>query len=240
MIKLGVNIDHIATLREARKAAYPDPVAAASISELNGADSIVCHLREDRRHLKDRDLKILRQTVQSNLNLEMAPTSEMRGVALDIKPNRVTLVPERREEVTTEGGLDVHGNQEIYGKYIEILKDAGIVVSVFIAPDLDQVKAAYKVKADIVEIHSGKYADAKDDAGHYREIDNILNAVKMAKKLNLMVSAGHGLNYHNVQDLLKIREIEEYNIGHSIVAQAVISGLGQAVRDMKAILNMPS
>jgi pyridoxine 5-phosphate synthase len=237
MIKLGVNIDHVATLREARKVSYPDPVAAASLCEISGADSIVCHLREDRRHMKDRDLKILRQTIASKLNLEMAPTAEMRGVALELKPDLVTLVPERREELTTEGGLDVHGNQEIYGKYIEILKDAGIVVSVFIAPDLDQVKAAYKVRADIIEIHTGKYADAKDEAGHFREIDNVLNAAKMAKKLNLQVSAGHGLTYHNVQSLLKIREIEEYNIGHAIISQAVLVGLSQAVRDMKIILN---
>ncbi|MFH1728730.1 MAG: pyridoxine 5'-phosphate synthase [Pseudomonadota bacterium] len=237
MPSLGVNIDHVATLRQARKVEYPDPVTAAALAELGGADSIVMHLREDRRHMQDRDLKLLRQTIKTKLNLEMAATSEMRGIALDIKPDTVTLVPERREELTTEGGLDVHMNQEMYLKYNQILKEASIKVSLFIAPDLDQIKAAYKVKADIVELHTGKLAEAKTEAAYYKELENIMNAAKMAKKFNLKVSAGHGLHYNNMQDLLKIEEIEEYNIGHSIIARAVFSGMEKAVRDMKEVVS---
>ena len=235
--RLGVNVDHVATLRQTRRTAYPDPVTAAAICELAGADQITCHLREDRRHVQERDVRLLRQTVVTKLNLEMAATQEMVKIAYDIKPDLVTLVPERREELTTEGGLDAVHHKDQLKKYVASLKDADIEVSLFIDPDLDQVRAAHRVEAEAIEIHTGKYCDARGESDRRAELLRITDAATAARKLGLRVAAGHGLNYHNVMDLLPVPEIEEYNIGHSIVAQAIVVGLERAVRDMVALLN---
>ncbi len=235
--RLGVNIDHIATLRQARKTTrYPDPVEAAFLAERAGADQITMHLREDRRHIQDRDLKILRETTQTGINLEMANTQEMTKIALYLKPDSVCLVPERREEVTTEGGLDVNLHLAAIQKTTRMLKEGGIQVSLFIDPDLDQVRAVHKAGANAFEIHTGRYADAANDKELEREYQDILNAAKTGKKLGLKVHAGHGLHYHNIQRLLPITEIEEYNIGHSIICQAVMVGMEQAVREMVRLI----
>jgi pyridoxine 5-phosphate synthase len=234
--RLGVNVDHIATLRQARRASYPDPVAAAQLAELAGADQITIHLREDRRHIQDRDLRVLRQTVTSRLNLEMAATAEMVKVAYDVKPDEVTLVPERREELTTEGGLDAAGNREHVRKVVKTLRDADILVSLFIDPDVDQVRAAHRAEAQVVEIHTGRYCDARLEGDRRRELTRIVDAAKAAAKLGLAVAAGHGLHYRNIQPVAAIPEIEEFNIGHSIVARAVLVGMERAVREMKALL----
>ncbi len=236
MTRLGVNVDHVATVREARKTQYPDPVTAATIAELAGADGIIVHLREDRRHIQDRDLEILRKTVETKLNLEMAATQEMIKTTLDIKPDMVTLVPERREELTTEGGLEVSLNLEAFKKYVHLLQEAEQVISLFIDPDLDQVKAAHRVGADYIEIHTGRYSEARNRTQVEEEFTKIINAVKMAEKLGLGINAGHGLNYRNVERIAAIKEIEELNIGHSIIARAVLVGLEQAVREMKELI----
>ena len=235
--RLGVNVDHVATLRQTRRTAYPDPVIAAGICELAGADQITCHLREDRRHIQERDVRLLRQTVVTRLNLEMAATQEMLKTAYDIKPDLATLVPERREELTTEGGLDAVHHKDQLKKFVQSLKDADIEVSLFIDPDLDQVRAAHRVEAQAIEIHTGKYCDARGDGERRAELQRIADAANAATKLGLKVAAGHGLNYHNVAELLPVAEIQEYNIGHSIIAQAVVVGLERAVRDMVALLN---
>ncbi len=232
MARLGVNIDHIATVRQARGGAEPDPVAAAAIAELAGADGITIHLREDRRHIQDRDLKILRQTVKTRLNLEMAATHEMVGVAITVKPEMCTLVPEKRQELTTEGGLDVRYNLDQVKASVESLQSGGIVVSLFVDPDPDQIKAATKAGADYIEIHTGAFAGATDWKAVDQELIKIENAVKLAQKLGLGVNAGHGLNYTNIKLISAIRGIEEYNIGHSIISRAVLVGLDKAVRDM--------
>lgn len=232
MARLGVNIDHIATVRQARGGAEPDPVAAAAIAELAGADGITIHLREDRRHIQDRDLKLLRQTVKTRLNLEMAATHEMVGVAITVKPEMCTLVPEKRQELTTEGGLDVRYNLEQVKASVESLQNGGIVVSLFVDPDPDQIKAATKAGADYIEIHTGAFAEAKEWKAVDQELIKIENAVKLAQKLGLGVNAGHGLNYTNIKLIAAIRGIEEYNIGHSIISRAVLVGLDKAVRDM--------
>jgi pyridoxine 5-phosphate synthase len=232
MARLGVNIDHIATIRRARGGVEPDPVAAAAIAELAGADGIIVHLREDRRHIQDRDLKILRQTVKTRLNLEMAATDEMIAIALSVKPEMCTLVPEKRQELTTEGGLDVRMNLPSIEKTIERLQDGGMIVSLFIDPDPDQVKAANKAGADYVEIHTGSFAEAKDSKSEDQELIKIENAVKLAAKLGMGVNAGHGLNYTNVKKICALGGIEEFNIGHSIISKAVLVGLDRAVRDM--------
>ena len=232
MARLGVNIDHIATVRQARGGVEPDPVAAAAIAELAGADGITIHLREDRRHIQDRDLKLLRQTVKTKLNLEMAATHEMVGVAITVKPEMCTLVPEKRQELTTEGGLDVRYNMDQVKASVESLQNGGIVVSLFVDPDPDQIKAATKAGADYVEIHTGAFAEATDWKAIDQELIKIENAVKLAQKLGLGVNAGHGLNYANIKLLSAIRGIEEYNIGHSIISRAVLVGLDKAVRDM--------
>jgi pyridoxine 5-phosphate synthase len=234
--RLGVNVDHVATLRQARRAAYPDPVAAAVMAELAGADQITIHLREDRRHIQDRDLQVLRKTVTSRLNLEMAVAPEMIRIAYEVKPDMVTLVPERREELTTEGGLDVVGGREAVRKAVKTLRDAEIEVSLFIDPDLDQVKAAHRAEADAVELHTGRYCDARLAADRRRELGRIVDACKAAAKLGLKVAAGHGLNYQNVLPVAAIGEIEELNIGHAIVAHAVLVGMERAVREMKELL----
>jgi pyridoxine 5-phosphate synthase len=234
--RLGVNVDHVATLRQVRRATYPDPVAAALMAELAGADQITIHLREDRRHIQDRDLQVLRKTITSRLNLEMAVAQEMVRIAYEFKPDMVTLVPERREELTTEGGLDVVSGREAVRKAVKTLRDAEIEVSLFIDPDLDQVKAAHRAEAQAVELHAGRYCDARLAADRRRELARLLDATKAAAKLGLKVAAGHGINYQNVLPVAAIPEIEELNIGHAIVARAVLVGMERAVREMKELL----
>jgi len=231
MPRLGVNIDHVATVRQARGVQYPDPATAAGIVELAGADGIVCHLREDRRHIQDRDLRILREIIQTRLNLEMAATEEMIRIALATKPNVVTLVPEKREELTTEGGLDVVKFFTPLKKAIQRLHKGGIPVSLFVDPKRDQIKASEEAGADVIEIHTGHYCDA-DPSHEDEELKKILDAVAEAARGNLRVAAGHGLNYVNVRRIAEIKEIEELNIGHSIIARAVLVGLDRAVREM--------
>lgn len=234
--RLGVNVDHIATLRQARKSIYPDPVTAAALAELAGAGQITIHLREDRRHIQERDLKVLRETTQTVLNLEMAATSDMVKLAYEYKPNMVTLVPERREELTTEGGLDVNGQRDSIGRVVKTLKDGDIMVSLFIDPDLDQVKASHKVSADRIELHTGRYCEARDEKERSRELSRIIDAAKTSVKLGMGCAAGHGLNYDNVRPITKIAEIDELNIGHAIVARAVLVGFDRAVREMVELL----
>jgi pyridoxine 5-phosphate synthase len=234
--RLGVNVDHVATLRQSRRTPYPDPVAAAVLAELAGADQITIHLREDRRHIQERDLQVMRRTVSTRLNLEMASTQEMVKIAYELKPDVVTLVPERREELTTEGGLDVVAGREIVRKVVKTLHDAEIEVSLFIDPDLDQVKAAHRAEAQVVELHTGRYCDARLASDRRKELSRIVDACKAASKLGLAVAAGHGLNYQNVLPVAALPEIEELNIGHSIVARAVLVGFERAVREMKELL----
>ncbi|MBX5480688.1 MAG: pyridoxine 5'-phosphate synthase [Myxococcaceae bacterium] len=235
-IRLGVNVDHVATLRQARRSTYPDPVTAAAMAELAGAHQITIHLREDRRHIQDRDLRILRETVQTQLNLEMAATQDMVKVAYEHKPDMVTLVPERREEVTTEGGLDVSSQREPLRKLIKNLKDGDLPVSLFIDPDLDQVRAAHKCDAHQVELHTGRYCEARNERERQAELARLVDSAKAAAKLGMRVAAGHGLNYDNVADVAAIPEIEELNIGHSIVARAVLVGFDRAVREMLELI----
>jgi len=234
MAELGVNIDHIATIRQARMGIEPEPVHAASIAEQNGADQITIHLREDRRHIQDRDLNILREIVQTRLNLEMAATSEMIRIAKKLKPDTVTLVPEKREEITTEGGLKLTDALE---PQIKEIKEAGIEVSVFIEPDLEMIEFAEKIGADAVEIHTGKYANLNSKKEIEAEVEKIFKAAELIKKLNMRVVAGHGLNYHNTQRLVDLGIIEEFNIGHSIISRAVFTGLAEAVFLMKEIVS---
>ena len=236
MIKLGVNVDHVATIRQARGITEPDPVTAAAIAELAGADGITVHLREDRRHIQDRDVEILRQTVKTRLNLEMALTDEMVAIALRILPDAVTLVPEGRHELTTEGGLDVSLLQSTLKQKIALLKQAGIVVSLFVEPDLDQIRCCHKVGADYIEIHTGTYCDVKTDAERKEQLKRIEMAISAAKKLGIGVNAGHGLDYRNIHPVLALTGIEEFNIGHSIVSRAVLVGMDQAVREMLQLL----
>jgi len=236
--RLGVNVDHVATIRQSRRTQYPDPVAAAMLAELAGADQITIHLREDRRHIQERDLHIMRRTVSTRLNLEMAATQEMVKIAYDVKPDVCTLVPERREELTTEGGLDVVGGRETVRRVVKTLRDAEIEVSLFIDPDLDQVKAAHRAEAQVVEFHTGRYCDARLAADRRRELARVLDACKAAAKLGLGVAAGHGLNYHNVGPIAAIAEIEELNIGHAIVGRAVLVGMERAVREMKEMIRL--
>jgi pyridoxine 5-phosphate synthase len=236
MPQLGVNIDHVATIREARKTYEPDPVWAAVQAELGGADGITIHLREDRRHIHDRDLRILKQTVQVKLNLEMAATEEMTGIAVDVHPEQCSLVPEKREEVTTEGGLDVIGNRENIRKCVAELKRAGIEVSLFIDPNPLQVEASQELEVDAVELHTGRYADAKTEDERDREFDALKEAGRLALDLNLKLHMGHGLNYRNVSRIAAISGLSELNIGHSIIARAIFVGLEDAVREMKALV----
>ena len=231
--RLGVNVDHVATIRQARGGHNPDPVEAAVLAELAGCDGITIHLREDRRHIQDRDLAILKRTAKTRLNLEMAATQDMVKIALDIKPHTVTLVPERREELTTEGGLEVAMNLDYLKKVTSLLSDAEIKVSLFVDPDIDQIKASHRVGAGAVEIHTGKYAEAKTKTEAEEDYGKIVNAAKVAQKLKLEVIAGHGLDYHNVRAIVEIPEIIEVNIGHSIVSRAVLVGMERAVREMK-------
>lgn len=236
MIKLGVNIDHIATLREARKTWEPEPVFAAVLCELAGADAITAHLREDRRHIQDKDVELLRKIIKTELNLEMSISPEIVRIALKIKPDQATLVPEKRQEVTTEGGLDAAGSFSQIKKTVESLKKKKIVVSLFIDPEKKQIDAAQKTGADTIEIHTGRYANAKDERTRKQELAHIADAAAYAHKKGLAVNAGHGLNYSNVVDIVKIDLIEELNIGHSIISRAVFVGLPQAVREMKEVM----
>ena len=236
MPRLGVNIDHVATLRQARGVIYPDPVTAAGIVELAGADGIVCHLREDRRHIQDRDLRLLREVVQTHLNLEMAATEEIIRIAIATRPDIVTLVPEKREELTTEGGLDVIRSFHALKKAIHRLQKRGIPVSLFIDPRPDQIKASEEVGANTIELHTGLYCEAVTPGERDRELKKILDAVGEASHRDLRIAAGHGLHYGNVRRIAEIREIEELNIGHSIIARAVLVGLDRAVREMIALI----
>lgn len=235
-ILLGVNIDHIATLRNARGTTYPDPVQAAFIAEQAGADGITIHLREDRRHITDRDLMLISQTVQTRLNLEMAVTEEMIEIACQTQPDFCCLVPEKRQEVTTEGGLDVVGNEEKVADAIKRLSLAGIKVSLFIDPDHEQINAADRVGAPFIEIHTGAYADAEDEQAQEKEFVRIRDAVTYAASKGLKVNAGHGLHYHNVQRIVALPELYELNIGHAIIGRAVFSGLAPAVEEMKRLM----
>jgi pyridoxine 5-phosphate synthase len=232
MARLAVNVDHIATLREARGIDQPDPVLAAGLAELAGAEGIICHLREDRRHINDRDLHLLRKTVKTKLNMEMAAVDEMVEIAIQTKPDLVTLVPEKREELTTEGGLDVKAQPDHYETVVTRLKGEGIEVSFFVDPDKDQVMAARQCGADIVEIHTGHYSEARSEAEAIERFARIAAAVESAAELTLRISAGHGLNYVNIKRFKALAQIEEYSIGHSIVARAVLVGFERAVQEM--------
>jgi pyridoxine 5-phosphate synthase len=235
-VRLGVNVDHVATLREARKSREPDPVAAAILAELAGADQITIHLRGDRRHIQERDVDLLRRAVKTRLNLEAAATPAMVTVASTHKPDTATLVPERREEVTTEGGLDVLLNQNLIKKTVVDLKEAGVQVSIFVDPDYDQIKAITKLGVGMIEINTAKYSEATLDGPAAAEAEKIAQVARAASKLGLKVLAGHGLDYRNVRRIVAIPEIEELNIGHSIVARAALVGMDRAVREMKELL----
>jgi len=232
MPNLMINIDHVATLRQARGSYYPDPVYAAGIAEMAGASGIIVHLREDRRHINDRDVRILRQVVRTKLNLEMAATAEMVAIAQEILPDMVTLVPEKREELTTEGGLDVAGNREKIAAVVRDLLGKAILVSLFVDADASQVKAAREVGADMIEIHTGHFSDAEGSSKRAEELKRVNAAAIEGKDLGLGVNAGHGLHYHNVRDVAVIPEIDELSIGHSIMARALFVGLDRAIRDM--------
>jgi pyridoxine 5-phosphate synthase len=234
--KLSVNVDHIATIRQARRGAEPDPVAAAVLAELAGASGIIVHLREDRRHIQDRDLRTAREVFRTRLNLEMAATGEMQRIALEVRPDIVTLVPEKREELTTEGGLAVHERLEMLTAYVGRIQDAGIPVSLFIDPEERQIAAAKRTGAAWIEVHTGAYANAKGDEERRAEFGKVVDAAKLAASLGLQVGAGHGLNYVNVRWIARIREIEELNIGHSIISRASLVGMDRAVRDMLALV----
>lgn len=235
-MKLGVNIDHVATIRQARGTIMPDPVAAAAIAEMAGAAGITVHLREDRRHIQDRDVALLRDTVATKLNLEMSIAPGIVNVALNIVPQCACLVPERREELTTEGGLDVRGNLEEITRVTAQLQDAGIIVSLFIDPDVDQVAAAAESGATFIELHTGCFADAASEAQQREELEKLISAAEAAHDCGLRINAGHGLNYHNVHCMHEVPRVEELNIGHAIIARAVLVGLDRAVRDMVALL----
>jgi pyridoxine 5-phosphate synthase len=235
-MRLCINIDHIATLRQARKELEPDPVIAAGICELAGADGIVCHLREDRRHINDRDLKLLKEVVKTKLDLEMAATDEMVKIACEIKPDMITLVPEKREEITTEGGLNIASAKDRIANAIDAVKNAGIKASVFVEPEPDNVDMALEVGADIIEIHTGKYANVKEITEKIFEAEKIRQTAMMAKELGMGVNAGHGLNYFNIVPIASMEDIDEVSIGHSIISRAVFSGMQKAVEDMLLII----
>ncbi len=236
MIKLGVNIDHVATLRQARGTRYPDPVQAALEAQQAGADGITLHLREDRRHIQERDVRVLRKVLQVPMNLELAAVPEMIDLALEVAPANCCLVPERREELTTEGGLDVATMSSELKSVCARLREAGVHVSLFIDPDPAQVEGAVAAGAPVIEIHTGRYADAPSTAARRAELERVRRAVEHGRRLGLQVNAGHGLNYHNVQAIAAIPGIAELNIGHAIVARAVFSGMAEAVREMKRLM----
>jgi len=232
MPRLGVNIDHVAGVRQARRAPEPDPVHAAVLAEMGGAEGITVHLRADRRHIQDRDVEILRQVVKTRLNIEMAATQEMLRIALTVKPDQATLVPERREEVTTEGGLDVVLNSAQLKPVVRTLQEGGIHVSLFVDPDLEQVKEVHRIDAQAVELNTAAYADARDERSRETALRKIVDAARLGRKLGLVVNAGHGLTYLNVRAIAALPELAELNIGHNIVARAVLVGMERAVREM--------
>jgi pyridoxine 5-phosphate synthase len=236
MAKLAVNVDHVATIREARGIDYPDPVFAAGLAEMAGAECIICHLREDRRHINDRDLRLLKEMVKTRLNMEMAAVDEMVNIALDIKPDFVTLVPERRAELTTEGGLDVISNPDQYRKVVDRLKDKGIMVSFFVDPEPAQIEMARRVGGDIIEIHTGHYSEAKNELEAEKRFKRIVKAVETAHGLELGISAGHGLNYTNIKRFRVLPQVDEYSIGHVIVSKAIYVGFEKAVKEMIEIV----
>ena len=236
MATLGVNIDHIANVRQARKTVEPDPVQYAFLAELGGADSITVHLREDRRHIQDRDVFLLRDTIKTKLNLEMAATDEMLKISHKLLPDYVTLVPEKREEVTTEGGLDVRNNEKYLTDFVSSLKNSNIKVSAFIDPVSDQINFSKKIGFDFIELHTGKYADLNGQEQH-NELQKIIESTHEANDIGLIVNAGHGLNYQNVKNIASINNINELNIGHSIVARALAVGLENSVREMKSLIS---
>lgn len=236
---LGVNVDHVATLRQARLAKEPDPVMAATLAILGGADGITVHLREDRRHIQDRDLRLLREIVTVELNLEMAATDEMLRIAMEVKPDLVTIVPEKRQELTTEGGLNVKENRSALKEFIKKINDKGIPVSLFINPSLEDVDLSKEIGAQMVEIHTGIYADS-DSLNRPVELKKIFNSVQRAKSIGLEVNAGHGLNYQNVKAVAQIPGLRGLYIGHSIVARAVFVGIKNAVREMKSLIESAS
>lgn len=235
-ILLGVNVDHVATLRQARGTRYPDPVQAAMVAEEAGADGITVHLREDRRHIQERDVRVMMETLQTRMNLEMAVTDEMVQFALAIGPAHCCLVPEKREELTTEGGLDVAGQFDRVKDAVARLSAAGIEVSLFIDADPAQIQAAQRCGASVIEIHTGAFADAETESEQQAELERIKLGVVLGNQLGLVVNAGHGLNYHNVEPIAAIAGINELNIGHGIMARAIFTGLGEAVREMKSIM----
>ena len=235
--RLGVNVDHVATVRQARRAHEPDPVRAALLAELGGADGITIHLRGDRRHIQDRDVEILRQVVRTKLNLEMAATQEMVKLALTVKPDQATLVPERREELTTEGGLDVVLNSVTLRPVIKMLLEGGVRVSLFVDPDLEQVKEVHKLDAPAMEINTAAYSEASDEKSREAALRKVIDAARLGRKLALEVHAGHGLDYRNVRAVAALTEIGELNIGHSIVARSVLVGMERAVREMREAMS---
>lgn len=236
MALLGVNIDHVATVRQARRTIEPDPVHAAVLAEMGGADGITVHLREDRRHIQDRDVRLLRQMIRVKLNLEMAVAQEIVDFAVDVRPDMATLVPEKREEVTTEGGLDVAGQRGRVSECVDQLQQNGIVVSLFVDPDVRQVEASAELGVEAVELHTGAYADATTPAAENEEFDRIVEAAQFAINRGLILNMGHGLTYRNVHKIARIDGVNELNIGHSIISHAVMVGLERAVREMKALL----
>lgn len=235
-MKLGVNIDHVATLRQVRLAKFPDPVHAAVMAEQAGCHSIVAHLREDRRHINERDIKLIREVIGVKFNLEISIAQEIIKIALKIKPDEVTIVPERRQEVTTEGGLDVLKNKNKLKEIIQEFKREKIDVSLFLDPEVKQIKAAKEISANYVEIHTGRYAEAYERGNCKKELESIINCVKFAKEIGLNVNAGHGLNYKNVREIAKISEIETLNIGHAIISKAIFVGIKQAVNEMLELI----
>tara|TARA_B100000700_G_scaffold329838_1_gene453132 strand:+ start:1532 stop:2242 length:711 start_codon:yes stop_codon:yes gene_type:complete len=236
MTKLGVNIDHIANVRQARQTKEPDPVQYALLAELGGADGITVHLREDRRHIQDRDVYLLKETIQSKLNLEMASTNEMLKIALQVKPDMVTLVPEKREEITTEGGLDVRKNKETIKKTIDKLKEEEILTSIFIDPDLSQIEYSQTIGAEYIEIHTGSYAESGNSSREL-ELSKIKESTLTAQEMGIKVNAGHGLTYQNVIPIANIENIVELNIGHTIISRSIAVGLTAAVSEMKILIS---
>lgn len=236
-MKLAVNVDHIATIREARGEIEPDPVTASAVCEIAGAEGIVCHLREDRRHINDRDVRLLRETVKTKFDLEMAATDEMAKIACEVLPDLVTIVPESRKELTTEGGLNILSIQPKLREIVSLMKERGILVSLFVDPTPEAVDLSLEAGADIVEIHTGRYANSTDEKSQVIELGKVASVSRMASEMGLIVTAGHGLNYYNVFPFVNIPEIREVSIGHSIISRAVFTGLDKAVRDMVKIVS---
>lgn len=235
-MKLAVNVDHFATVREARRSDEPDPVLAALLAEIAGADGIVCHIRGDRRHIKERDLHLLKRAVKTKLNIEMSATEEMKQIAVDIRPHTISLVPEREDELTTEGGLDVLSNERHLQPHIKDLKEAGIRVSIFVDPDLNQIEVCHRVGVDLIEINTAKYADLKPGDPFAEALEEVRLAAEKGDDLGLEVHAGHGLDYRNVRPIAKIPQLKEFSIGFSIVARSTITGIDRAVKEMIALL----